>query len=671
MPDYPFLPASRARRNAIEWAWLVLVVALCATMAGYAVWRERALTLAANAERMRMLTLNIDAQLQRQMGGVRNALLSARAAFLPEGGCPLQCRQILLHSLKMAMPGVTALAVVDRQGRTGMSVDESGFVSLENRAYLAGVESMHAPETLYLSQPQQKSPAPSNIELSMAMLDSDGHNAGAVSAILSPAYLANILRAALYAPDMNGAITDENGSRILEVGAEPAPDLLFARHGQSGESLTVMTGGERLVVQRTMLLRGAGLDKSLVIGMSRDVGRMALAWNGMAWACGCALGLSGLAGALGLIWLQRRRAELESLAQARAETLATTALRVDMALAGANLGLWDWHLPSDSRTVDARAGAMLGYAHDEPKGAAREWRTLMHPDDRPAHDAALAGHRGDSSRCLEMEYRMRHRSGEWIWLLDRGNVVERTETGAPLRMLGTCMDISVRKLAEAELAHLAFYDGLTKLPNRRLLRDRLEHAIAKCERGACHGAVLFVDLDNFKSMNDTMGHEVGDRFLEMVAFRLQQVMREIDTVARLGGDEFVILLEDLGAQFAEAVGHAELVAQKVLNALNLCYTLGGRELHSTPSIGVVMFGSGGHTVDDLLRQADLAMYEAKAGGRNTFRFFDPCMQQARSDTAAMEAELRCLMASSKWHTAGGDRNAAPRTTRPTSARAGL
>jgi diguanylate cyclase (GGDEF)-like protein/PAS domain S-box-containing protein len=314
---------------------------------------------------------------------------------------------------------------------------------------------------------------------------------------------------------------------------------------------------------------------------------------------------------------------------------------------------------------------MLGYAHDEQHGAAREWRALMHPDDRPAHEAALAGHRSDSSQCLELEYRMRHRSGEWIWLLDRGNVVERTDTGAPLRMLGTWMDISVRKLAEAELAHLAFYDGLTKLPNRRLLRDRLARAIAKCERGACHGAVLFVDLDNFKSLNDTMGHEVGDRFLEMVAFRLQQVMREVDTVARLGGDEFVILLEDLGEEFTDAAGHAELVAQKVLNALNLGYTLGGHELHCTPSIGVVMCGSSGHTVDDLLRQADMAMYEAKAGGRNTCRFFDPCMQQARSDTAAMEADLRCLMAGSKWHTAGGDWTATPGTTRHTSARVAL
>jgi len=197
---------------------------------------------------------------------------------------------------------------------------------------------------------------------------------------------------------------------------------------------------------------------------------------------------------------------------------------------------------------------------------------------------------------------------------------------------------------EAEIAHLAFYDGLTNLPNRRLLLDRLHHAVAKCGRGASHGAVLFVDLDNFKSLNDTLGHDMGDRLLEMVAFRLQQVTRETDTVARLGGDEFVILLEDLGQTAQEATDNAAAVAAKVLDALSLSYPLEGHEARSTPSIGVVLFGAGERTVNDLLRQADMAMYEAKAAGRATFRFYDPRMQQALDATATLEADLRQALA---------------------------
>jgi len=212
-----------------------------------------------------------------------------------------------------------------------------------------------------------------------------------------------------------------------------------------------------------------------------------------------------------------------------------------------------------------------------------------------------------------------------VWLQSRGRVVDRAPDSTPLRMLGTRIDISARKLAEAEIAHLAFYDGLTNLPNRRLLLDRLHHAIAKAGRSASHGAVLFVDLDNFKSLNDTMGHDMGDRLLEMVAFRLQEVTRETDTVARLGGDEFVILLEDLGTQQQAALDNAASVAGKVLEALSRCYLLDGHELLSTPSIGVVLFCQEHHTINDLLRQADMAMYEAKAAGRATFRFFDTAM----------------------------------------------
>jgi len=206
------------------------------------------------------------------------------------------------------------------------------------------------------------------------------------------------------------------------------------------------------------------------------------------------------------------------------------------------------------------------------------------------------------------------------------------------------VDITERKVAEDEIRNLAFYDSLTKLPNRRLLTERLQHALATSARNDCHGALLFIDLDNFKKLNDTRGHDVGDLLLEMVGQRLSLCLRQGDTAARLGGDEFVVLLEDLNSEVTNAADLSELVAQKIQCELNLPYMLKGKTHHISPSIGVTLFKSNNVTVDDLLKHADLAMYQAKDAGRNTIRFFDPLMQKAVDDHAALESDLRQAIA---------------------------
>ena len=202
------------------------------------------------------------------------------------------------------------------------------------------------------------------------------------------------------------------------------------------------------------------------------------------------------------------------------------------------------------------------------------------------------------------------------------------------------IDITERKLAEDEIRNLAFYDSLTKLPNRRLLTERLRHALVTSERSSTAGALIFIDLDNFKTINDTRGHDVGDLLLSAVGQRLEACLRQSDTAARLGGDEFVVLLEGLSAELLDAAELAELVSQKIQLALNQPYTLQGKLHHSSPSIGVCLFKGGKESADDLLKQADLAMYQAKAAGRNTIRFFDLKMQEAVNRHAALEADLR-------------------------------
>ncbi len=215
--------------------------------------------------------------------------------------------------------------------------------------------------------------------------------------------------------------------------------------------------------------------------------------------------------------------------------------------------------------------------------------------------------------------------------------------------IGTHIDISARKAAEEEIKSLAFYDPLTGLPNRRLLMVRLKQALASSARSGREGALLFIDLDNFKTLNDTLGHDFGDLLLQQVALRLESCIREGDTVARLGGDEFVVMLEDLSGHTLEASALTQAVGEKILTTLGQPYQLASHEYHSTPSIGATLFNNNQHTIAELLKKADIAMYQAKKAGRNTLRFFDPQMQVSINARATLEGELRRALESGQFH----------------------
>ena len=212
--------------------------------------------------------------------------------------------------------------------------------------------------------------------------------------------------------------------------------------------------------------------------------------------------------------------------------------------------------------------------------------------------------------------------------------------GVVVNFVATLTDITFRKVAEEEIQHLAYYDPLTQLPNRRLLLDRMKQAIASSARSEKHGALLFIDLDNFKDLNDSLGHHIGDLLLKQVAERLTSCLREADTVARLGGDEFVVLLEDLSENLKEAAAQTETAGEMILDRLNQVYTIVGHEHRSTPSIGAALLAGHQSSIDELLKRADLAMYQAKAAGRNTLRFFDPDMQAVVTRRVALEVALR-------------------------------
>ncbi|MDP1733766.1 MAG: PAS domain S-box protein [Sulfuritalea sp.] len=246
----------------------------------------------------------------------------------------------------------------------------------------------------------------------------------------------------------------------------------------------------------------------------------------------------------------------------------------------------------------------------------------------------LSSGRHDKAFYEEM-WRSIAESGSWqgeIWNRRKNGVIYpqwltitavKRDDGTVTHYVGTQVDITERKEAEMEIERLAYYDSLTQLANRRLLLDRLQHAMAFGARSGQLGALLFLDLDNFKSLNDTLGHDMGDLLLQQVSRRLVASVREGDTVARLGGDEFVVMLEGLSENRLEAGAQAEVAGNKILAALNQPYLLAEHEHVSTPSIGGTLFFGHEHTADELLKQADLAMYQAKAAGRNALRFFDP------------------------------------------------
>ncbi|HAV37517.1 MAG TPA: PAS domain S-box protein [Massilia sp.] len=320
-------------------------------------------------------------------------------------------------------------------------------------------------------------------------------------------------------------------------------------------------------------------------------------------------------------------------------SLAVSEERLRLALLGSTDASWDWDLPVNHVHYSDRWWDMLGYDAGQERDSGA-WRTMMHPNDGERVDAFIAALRDARDTSYSIEFRLRHRDGHYVPILSRG-FIQRDAAGKALRISGTNTDLTETKRAESRIYELAYFDYLTGLPNRRLLIEQLGKILTRAARTGQHGALLFIDLDNFKTLNDTLGHDKGDQLLQQVARRLEaRVPRRSDTVARHGGDEFVILLEDLSALPEEAASQAELVAEKLIDAFNEPFQLDGHQHHASPSIGVALFDKDIRDIDELLKRADLAMYQAKAAGRHTIRFFDLHMQTVVNARVELEADLR-------------------------------
>jgi diguanylate cyclase (GGDEF)-like protein/PAS domain S-box-containing protein len=308
--------------------------------------------------------------------------------------------------------------------------------------------------------------------------------------------------------------------------------------------------------------------------------------------------------------------------------------RYALAIEGALEGIWDWDLERHRIYLSPRWKAILGYGPDEAVGEhPDEWLGRVHPDDLERVRGEVAASIGGGRTHFEMEHRVLHRDGSWRWTRARAVTVFAPD-GRPVRIAGSLSDITEQKVAEELLLHHALHDVLTGLPNRSLLIDRLNIALRRTARSGGSVGVLFLDLDGFKVVNDSLGHATGDRLLDAVARRLEGCLRPSDTVARMGGDEFTVLLEDL-----RDAAEARAVAERVHEALREPFVLDGRPVFTTASVGIAV-GAGGATPESLLRDADTAMYRAKSQGRARCEVFDPTMHTTALARLQLETDLR-------------------------------
>jgi len=426
-------------------------------------------------------------------------------------------------------------------------------------------------------------------------------------------------------------------SLALYDGVEPSATALLYRSPEAGGSSTdaVLSANEYLVVGGHDWMLSMTAHKAFEERFGRN-SQAVIAWTGtglslllalLAWAMA-----SGRSRAMRLASLMTRELR-ESEEKFRALADCTV-----------NLEVW-WGLGGRPRWINPSVKEYTGYTVEECMAMRDLAGTLIHPEDMPrVAPELLKGQHG--LRGNNLEFRCLRKDGSVLWLsVSWGPIHDARGVFTGFRISGR--DITERKLLDAErkiaedkIRELAFFDALTRLPNRTLLADRLKQAIAVSAQSGASGALLFIDVDNFKTLNDTLGHDKGDLLLQQVAQRLSASVREGDTVARVGGDEFVVVLGNLSGNRQLAASETEAVGEKIRTILGKTYHLDGVEYRSTASIGVTVFNGHHASIDELLKQADLAMYKSKERGRNAMRFFDPAMQTVVVARAALEAGLR-------------------------------
>lgn len=352
------------------------------------------------------------------------------------------------------------------------------------------------------------------------------------------------------------------------------------------------------------------------------------------------IGLLGLFISLalsGILYLLVARIRATDTIHKVSDQLSASEQRWQFALEGAGDGVWDWDVKSNKVIFSKRWKAMLGYEEHEISDDVDEWKKRVHPEDYVNVMQAVEATLNGLSNVYSNEHRLQCKDGSWKWILDRGMVVSRDAEGNPERMVGTHADISSLKKSEEVIWQQANFDLLTGLPNRRMFYGRLDQEIQKAKRSGLKVALIFLDLDGFKEVNDTLGHDQGDTLLKLTAGRLVECMRGSDAVARLGGDEFVLIMGDVGPA---DLNHVEIVAQKALDVLKQPFQLAHDLAYISASLGIAIYPDDATTIEDLMKSVDQAMYASKQKGGQCFTYFTARMQQVAQHRMQLSNDLR-------------------------------
>jgi diguanylate cyclase (GGDEF)-like protein/PAS domain S-box-containing protein len=420
----------------------------------------------------------------------------------------------------------------------------------------------------------------------------------------------------------NASFAATTGYGTAEVGAKLALDFIAAndrvRMAEAVER--ILRNGEEVTLEAEIIDQGGEHIPYAFHGRPLDIG-------GERFCLGVGRDIS-----------ERRRTERE---------LTRAKERLDLALAGSKLAIWDWDLTVDQVYFSEDWDQLLGCKPTDRSGSVFSGEEVLawtHPEDLERYRSALAATATGETEDLHCEYRVPGSAGDWVWMQSRGRVTEYSREGRALRMSGTTANITTRKLAEDRVEFLATRDPLTRLPNRMLLNDRLEQGVANALRKRSRLAFMFIDLDRFKTINDSLGHDVGDELLKRVAARLSACVRATDTVARLGGDEFAVILENLPAGSSEDDQEsAQNVADKMIASMAAPIMINSQHLNTSCSIGISVFPSDGQDPQTLMKHADVAMYDAKAKGRNNYQFFSHEMNSRAQERLSIEHFLRTAL----------------------------
>ena len=455
-------------RNRIEWMLLGMAMLILGGALGYSVYADRRELEIQEGERLQLQARVIGENLERQLEGVNNALAGTLDDLIQWNGKAMSVAPSRrLDVLVKVIPGVRTMLIANAEGTVlHSSRAEVVGINVGEREDFKALRAHADASTLYVSPPFKTPLGVVAINLIRVIKDPEGEFAGVVSATLDPEYFNVLVRSVLYAPDMRVALVHGEGSAFVfmppregTAGMNLArPGSFFNRHRDSGQTATVLTGtaaasgDERLMASRSVDRAGVvRMSKTLVVHVSRSLSALYAPWRAQALVYLVLYGFACAVAGVGLYLIQRRRMTVRRLAAEQEKEQRESAERLELALAGADLGLWDWHVPSGKMTLNERWFSMLGYQRHEVEPDIGSWEKLVHPEEMPFVQAELDKHFRDETPRYETEHRLRHKDGHWVWILDRGRVVERDAAGVPVRMVGTYMDITERKLAADEL----------------------------------------------------------------------------------------------------------------------------------------------------------------------------------------------------------------------------